>query len=183
MKIYITSWNKKSHNERENKRINHCFFLSKSEKETSSKSQPDPKIWILRPPPPPNFQWQMMTEPKFIIYILLFCSVDCCCCYAKAKAENVKIPYPTADTRISETIGSDDLTVSCMVTPLSARANFARTRASWPPRKTPARKRVCEFLLGGTLSDRSHGCMPRYWIIFLTASAKIKIYQRWNKSK
>lgn len=94
------------------------------------------------------------------------------------------------------TVSSLLRTVICMVTP-SASASRARTRTSWPPRNTPerretseceqtrvkttrlfnvrhapARKRTCEFLFSGTLSDRSHGCIPRKLMIFPTASVQ-----------
>ena len=68
-----------------------------------------------------------------------------------------------------------------MVTPWS-NANRARTRTSCPPRNTPARRRAWEFLSGFTLSDRSQGCMPKYSIICLTASAKKRaetVFDQW----
>lgn len=34
----------------------------------------------------------------------------------------------------------------------------------------PARKRTCEFLFSGTLSERSHGCIPRKLMMLPTAS-------------
>lgn len=42
---------------------------------------------------------------------------------------------------------------------------------TWLP-SSPARYRVWEFLLSGTLSDRSQGCIPRNFTILLTASVK-----------
>ncbi|TNN49334.1 hypothetical protein EYF80_040444 [Liparis tanakae] len=59
-----------------------------------------------------------------------------------------------------------------MVTP-SANARRARTNTSGQKtsRHPPARKRTCEFLFSGTLSERSHGCIPRKLMMFPTASS------------
>ena len=75
-----------------------------------------------------------------------------------------------AVARTSDTLGSVERTVSCMVTPDVSSASLARTKASWPPRQIPARQSVCELFPSGTLSERSHGCRPRYWMMFLMAS-------------
>ena len=73
----------------------------------------------------------------------------------------------------SHTLRSVLLTVIFMVT-CWVLASRARTNTSWPPRNTPARRRVCVFLLWSTWSERSHGCIPRNWEICLTASGGVE---------
>lgn len=53
----------------------------------------------------------------------------------------------------------------------SPRTNAARIALIRHP---PARKRTCEFLFSGTLSERSHGCIPRKLMMLPTASAQWK---------
>lgn len=80
--------------------------------------------------------------------------------------------YPIAEAITSLTLGSLLRTAMFIVTPSASErmANFARITTVCPPRYTPDRNRTWELLFSGTLSDRSHGCIPKKITIFLTAS-------------
>lgn len=84
--------------------------------------------------------------------------------------------YPIAEAITSLTFGSVLLTAMFIVTPSvsEVRANFALINTVWPPRYTPDRNKTWVNLFSGTLSERSHGCIPKKCTMFLTAS-KIKI--------
>lgn len=45
----------------------------------------------------------------------------------------------------------------------------------------PARQREWEFLFSGTLSDLSHGCMPRKVMMLLTASVLRRLMQQYQE--